>query len=170
MIPSISSARLTLRPFRKTDALALHAILSAPDVLMYDADPTPPPLERIPAMIDGMLSQWETRGYGLWAMTRRETGDFMGRCGLLYLPETNEIAVDVLIGPDYWGLGYASEAIGMALAFGFARPEVDRIVCLVHPDNVASARVLEKNGMVRHGRARYFGGERDRYEITRAER
>ena len=69
-----------------------------------------------------------------------------------------------------WGLRYASEAVGVALAFGFARPDVDRIVSLVHPDNVASARVLEKNGMVRHARAPYFGGVRDRYEITRAER
>ncbi len=167
MIPTISSARLTLRPFRTTDVLALHTILSAPDVLMFRPDPTPPPLARIEPMIDRFLAHWAARGFGIWALTKRDTGDFMGYCGLRVLDETGEVEVDYLMGPDYWGLGYATEAAEMAIAFGFARPEIDRIIGLAHPDNIASCKVMEKNGMSGPQKARYFGGDCLKYEIRR---
>ena len=55
---------------------------------------------------------------------------------------------------DRWGEGFATEAARLLLAFGFDELGMRRIWATSHPDNVASARVLEKIGMSYEGRIR----------------
>ena len=50
-----------------------------------------------------------------------------------------------------WGKGYATEALMAVIDAGLALPEVQRITAVCDVDNLASARVMEKAGMVREG-------------------
>jgi [ribosomal protein S5]-alanine N-acetyltransferase len=53
---------------------------------------------------------------------------------------------------DFWSQGYATEAAGLLVSFGFDRLNLRRITATCHPDNRASARVLQKVGLRYQGR------------------
>jgi RimJ/RimL family protein N-acetyltransferase len=55
---------------------------------------------------------------------------------------------------DRWGTGLATETAQLLLAFGFDQLGLHRIEATTHPENAASARVLEKIGMSYEGRIR----------------
>ena len=55
------------------------------------------------------------------------------------------------------------------MEFGFETLGLERIIGLVHPDNIASQRVLEKLGMTFTNQASYFGMQVYRYALERAD-
>jgi ribosomal-protein-alanine N-acetyltransferase len=87
----------------------------------------------------------------------------MGWCGLQYLPETGETEIGYLLGKPFWGKGFATEAAGEALKFGFEKLSLEIIIAIVHPENTASNRVIQKLGYKDPIRATYFGMECLRY-------
>jgi ribosomal-protein-alanine N-acetyltransferase len=119
-------------------------------------------------MIQRVLKHWEEHGYGLWAVVSRQTGELMGRAGLQLIPETGEVEADVILGVPYWGQGFATEAIGASLRFAAERLSVGSIVGIVHPENEASKRLLEKVGMTFVEEAIYFGMKCHRYAMRTA--
>jgi len=56
-----------------------------------------------------------------------------------------------VVAKKYWGKGHATLAVQSAIQLGFQELEIERIEAFVDPDNIASQRVLEKNGFVREG-------------------
>ena len=118
-------------------------------------------------MIHNLLKHWEEYGYGLWAVDSGADGQLIGRCGLQYLPETDEVEVDFILGPKYWGQGLATEAALASLQYGFENLNLDIIVGIVHIENAASQRVLEKIGMRIAEAKSYFGMACYRYAIER---
>jgi len=119
-------------------------------------------------MIEAILGHWEEHGFGLWAM-ESSSGELMGRMGLQVIPQTGETEIDYLLEPRWWGRGFATEAGRSTLEFGFGERSMDRIVGIVHVENEASRRVLEKIGMRLQDRKEYFGMPCFRYALTRGE-
>ena len=72
----------------------------------------------------------------------------IGWAGLQYLPELEVTEVGFLLDRSWWGKGYATEAARAALQFGFEDFKLKQIIALVHPENLASQRVIEKLGMM----------------------
>ena len=58
------------------------------------------------------------------------------------------------IGEPFWGQGVASEAVRQIIEIGFEELKLRRIYASVYEHNLASMRVLEKNGFEREGVAR----------------
>jgi ribosomal-protein-alanine N-acetyltransferase len=73
--------------------------------------------------------------------------ELAGWAGLQYLPELDETEVGFLLDKSFWGRGYATEAARASLKFGFEHFNLDHIIALVHPENIASRRVIEKCGL-----------------------
>jgi ribosomal-protein-alanine N-acetyltransferase len=86
---------------------------------------------------------------GLWATIYKETGQFIGRCGLLpwTIDGQNEVEVAYLIRKAYWGQGLGTEVAQAILDYGFQELDLRRLICLIDKDNLASIRVAEKIGM-----------------------
>lgn len=166
-IPTITTARLTLRAFTAGDAEPLHRVLSDRDVLRYFPNTDPPSQDRVEKLISDQLAHWETRGYGWWAVELRSKSGLIGWSGLQFLPETDEVEVAYLLGKALWGQGLATEAARACLQYAFENLELDTIVAIVHPDNIASQRVIEKLGMSFVDRSPYFGMDCYRYSIER---
>lgn len=164
---TLKTPRLVLRPFTPADTERLYTIISGKDVLKYFPGTTTPSQEQVGKMIGRLLNHWQERGYGLWAVESRESGVLMGRCGLQYIPETAEVEVDFILGRDYWGQGFATEAGQASLEYGFDEMNFDSVVGIVHPDNIGSQRVLEKLGMQFVEATEYFGMAVYRYLISR---
>jgi ribosomal-protein-alanine N-acetyltransferase len=166
-MPEIETARLRLRLFRREDVDALAAIFSKPAVMRFLPGGQPIPRERIPAGIERRISDWETRGFGLFALEDKATGALIGQAGLFPLEDTDDVEVAYLLDEPYWGQGLATEAARACLRFGFETLHLPRIVAVAVPANRASTRVMEKLGMEYQGPDHHYGLDVARYAITR---
>ena len=93
-------------------------------------------------------------GHTFWALESRETGDFLGFCGLKIAPENipgieGAIEIGWRLRSDVWGRGYAREAAFASLDWGWANLAVDRIIAITTPGNANSWRLMERLGMRR---------------------
>jgi RimJ/RimL family protein N-acetyltransferase len=167
-IPTLTTTRLTLRPFTAADVDPLHHILCEKGVLRYFPKPDPPARERVERLIAHQLEHWEKHGYGWWAVELRSQSGLIGWNGLQFLPETGEVEVGYLLAKALWGQGLATEGARASVQYGFEQLGLETIVGIVHPDNVASRHVLEKVGMAFTHRARYFGMGCFHYAIRRS--
>lgn len=168
-IPTVTTARLVLRPFVPEDAKNLHRIMDDRDVMRYFPVVDPPSLEKVDRLVQGQLKHWEVHGYGWWAVEMRSNNQLIGWSGLQFLPETNETEVAYLLGKPFWGRGLATEAAQAGLHFGFETLELPSIVAIVHPQNLASQGVILKLGMSFVDAACYFGMDCYRYRMLRSE-
>ena len=99
--------------------------------------------------------EWHMNGHpknpelGLWATIHKGTGRFIGRCGLLpwTIDGWEEVEVAYAIARDYWGQGLGTEAAQAIVQYAFEQLNCSRLVCMIEPENQASARVARKIGM-----------------------
>lgn len=149
----IETNRLILRRFTPEDAADNYRIYTDPENMRFMGR-TPDSVEFERYYIRQHIANYYDRhDFGLWATVLKEDGRLIGRCGLLYqqVEGAREVEVSYLVDRHYWGRGLATEAARAAVRLGFGRYGFPRIVALIHPGNVASARVAEKLGM-RHER------------------
>jgi ribosomal-protein-alanine N-acetyltransferase len=162
--PTLQTARLLLRPLLPVDAETLFQIYQTQGVLRYFPDPNPPQLDRVQRFIAGQQGHWEKHGYGNWGILLEGWSEIIGWVGLQYLPELDETEVGFLLDRPFWGKGYATEAARASLQFGFERFNLDKIIALVHPDNLASQHVIEKCGMLYQEMISLWGLDLKRYK------
>jgi ribosomal-protein-alanine N-acetyltransferase len=168
-IPTLQTARLTLRPLEAEDAQVLLRIYQVEGVLQYFPNPAPPPLEKVQKFIAGQAKHWAEYGYGNWGILPAGANQIIGWVGLQYVPELDETEVGYLLNRPFWGQGYATEAARASLHFGFEHFDFDHLIALVHPDNLGSRRVLEKCGLTYAENKVLWGLDMRRYRVDRAD-
>lgn len=121
--------------------------------------------------IDRQLTRYRENKYGLQALIHKETGEFVGQCGLLLqdVNGTPELEVGYQIFKQFRGKGYATEAARRFRDFGFEHAQAPSIVSIIHVNNVNSQRVAVRNGMRQGERLPLYGMEVFIYRISRAE-
>jgi ribosomal-protein-alanine N-acetyltransferase len=146
----IATERLLLREPTLDDLDALAAMFADDEVMRFIGAGGALGRDRAQGVIEREIANHAERGWGEWITEERATGDAIGLCGLILWPDIDgaeELEVAYLLARGAWGKGYATEAAAAirdhALALGTERP-----VSLIYPDNGASIRVAEKNGMV----------------------
>jgi [ribosomal protein S5]-alanine N-acetyltransferase len=145
----LETDRLLLRHLAPADLEPLSALYGDEEIRRYFPDGTlsyAETREELEWFLSGHPTHPEL---GLWATIHKQSGDFIGRCGLL--PWTIEdrpvVEVAYLLAKRYWGQGLATEA-GLAIVHhGFERLGLERLVCLIDPGNQRSIRVAERIGM-----------------------
>jgi [ribosomal protein S5]-alanine N-acetyltransferase len=100
----------------------------------------------------------------VFAVTLRETREFIGVAGLTVTPRDAKAELAYWIGREYWGRGYATEAALAALRYGFEGLRLNRIYADCLARNTQSARILRKLGMSREGLLRQDAYHRGAYE------
>ncbi|WKZ39347.1 MAG: GNAT family N-acetyltransferase [Anaerolineales bacterium] len=145
----LETNRLLLRHLIMDDLNELFALYSDPEIRKY--------------FPEGVLNyeetkeelEWHMNGHprrpelGLWATIHKETGKFIGRCGLLpwTLDGQDEVEIAYLLDKAYWKQGLATEAAQDILQYGFEQLNLSRLICMIDPENIASQRVAERIGM-----------------------
>ena len=116
-------------------------------------------------------SQWLLFRFGLWHFRERESGDFVGYCGIKHtiVEGADEIELAYAVRFDHWGKGLASEMSRAALKFGFEEVHLDRIVALTLPHNAGSRAVMEKCGFVFQRDIVHAGLPHVLYRLSRGE-
>jgi ribosomal-protein-alanine N-acetyltransferase len=165
----IETARLRLRPMTLDDAEVYHQqIWSQPEVMRYLPGNTPRPRDYSDRVINYFNHHWQQRDFGMWAAICKESGQFIGHCGLQTL-ETGEVEVAYAFAQPFWGQGLATEGAFASLYFGFEEVKLDRIIALAFPENIASRRVMEKIGMKYERITQYFNCDLAYYTIAVAD-
>jgi RimJ/RimL family protein N-acetyltransferase len=165
----LETKRLILRRQVPQDLDALWALYCDPEIIRYIPDA---PRSREEAKEE---LEWHMNGHprfpelGLWATIYKETGKFIGRCGLLpwTIDERQEVEVAYTIARNYWGQGLATEAAQAILNYGFEQLNLSRLVSLIDSENIASQKVAEKIGMTFEKEARDELGPFLIYSIAR---
>jgi len=148
--------RLVLREFSENDWEALHAY-SADERLCLFLNWGPNSEEDSKQFIRHAveLQKQEPRTAFELAIAMRESGEMVGNCSIrITHAHHREGELHVIVRRADWGKGYGSEGIAALLDFGFGELYLHRIYSIVDPEDVATARVLEKNGLKREGHFR----------------
>jgi RimJ/RimL family protein N-acetyltransferase len=111
--------------------------------------PRPWTRDEIARWIRRAQSEYRERGFGLWIVEDRRSGELVGECGLTkqVFAGTTEIEVGYQLRPAFWGRGLATEAAGACVAFARDVARLPRVVALIDPRNDASKRVAAKIGL-----------------------
>lgn len=142
----LDTARLRLRLYRETDLDVFADMHGDAITMQYIGEGKTLTRAETWRFIAAGLGHWALRGYGMFAVTHRETGQVLGRCGF-YQPEGwPGFEIGWLFHRDHWGRGYATEAAEGALEFAFNDLGQPHVISLIRRDNLASVRVAEKIG------------------------
>ncbi len=107
--------------------------------------------EQSDAFAQRVIRLIDQRGWGFWAVEERASGRFTGFVGLHIpshdLPCSPCVEVGWRLAKPYWGLGYATEAAQLAVAFGFEQLRLEELVAFTAIANLKSRAVMERLGM-----------------------
>ncbi|WP_430403636.1 GNAT family N-acetyltransferase [Fluviicola sp.] len=142
----LETPRLYLREMTPEDAEAAYLLNLDPEVLLYTGDDPFQSVQEAKTFLENYAS-YRTYGFGRWGMILKETGEYLGWCGLKYTPELDEFDIGYRLMKKFWGKGYATEAAEACMKLGFEQFDMKTIVGRVVPANLASVRVLEKIGL-----------------------
>ena len=150
----LHTPRLVLRDFRADDWRAVHAYASDPEVTRYMSwGPNDETASQafVQAVMAGQNAD-PRQNYDL-AITLKDNGKLIGGCGI-YRRKFREGEMGYCLHRSYWSQGYMTEAAGALLEFAFTVEDYHRVYATCDPENIGSARVMEKIGMQREGRLR----------------
>jgi [ribosomal protein S5]-alanine N-acetyltransferase len=143
----LETPRLILRPFQGADIEPLAELMANRDFMRFSLGPYTH--DQTHSVLQKFLS-WDQAGLpSQFAVISRERDKLIGYCGFLHwhLDGADEVEIGYRLHPDYWNRGLASEAAQAVRDHAFRDLNLHRVISLIHPDNVPSRRVAEKNGM-----------------------
>jgi RimJ/RimL family protein N-acetyltransferase len=167
--PTLTTARLVLRPYRMDDAPDVQRLAGDREVAR-NTMLIPHPYE------DGEAERWigthqeiYESGQGVtFAITQRDNGELVGSIGLVIFEKHHSGELGYWIGKPYWNNGYCTEASLAILDYGFETRKLHRIHAKCYVRNPASGRVMQKIGMQHEGTLRHHLLKWDVYEDVEA--
>jgi [ribosomal protein S5]-alanine N-acetyltransferase len=168
----LETERLVTRFVTPEDAAVWADYCSDPIATRFTKVPDKTPEEMAKLVIEMTRKRYEDGRYGLQVLINKETGEFVGQCGLMVQEVNGESVVEIgyHLLPKHWGKGYASEAAQGFRDYGFENNFADSIVSIIDPQNELSKRVAERNGMrLVDANADFRGQSHHLYRITREE-
>lgn len=149
----VQAERLLLRPWREGDKAAFRAMGADPRVMEFF--PAVLSAEESDALADRFAADVARQGWGRWAVEIPGEAAFAGMVGLNHSvgvvagPPCVEVAWR--LAPAQWGRGYAAEAAGAAMDFGFHALGLAEIVAFTALPNLRSQAVMRRLGMTPDG-------------------
>jgi RimJ/RimL family protein N-acetyltransferase len=147
--PTLRTERLILRPWRRDDLEPFAALNADPRVAATLGGPQDRSFSD--ALAERIFAEFETVGYGRWAVEVPGVAPFIGFVGLA-APSfeahfTPAIEIGWRLAFAHWGKGYATEGARAALDFGFTQGGLEEIVSFTAASNTRSRAVMERLGM-----------------------
>ncbi|WP_239139832.1 GNAT family N-acetyltransferase [Actinoplanes campanulatus] len=147
----LETPRLVLRHWTDDDLDPMAAINADPEVMRWIRNGQPLDRDGTAERLATWRRHWDEHGFGLFALTLRDTGELAGFTGLAVPTFLPEILPNVEIGwrlaRKHWGRGLATEAARAVLAHARDDLGMKHLVSIHQVGNEASARVMLKIGM-----------------------
>lgn len=145
----LETDRLLLREFSMEDFDALYEIVSDAETMQHY--PAPFDAEKTRNWILWNLDNYKKYGFGLWAVVLKETGEFIGDCGVTMQNIDGDILPEIgyHIHKKHWRKGFAKEAAGAVRDWVFLNTSYDTVYSYMKYTNIASYSTAAANGMHR---------------------
>ena len=166
----LETERLTLRSFREEDVDAMAQLFANPDFMRFSLGVFTKRKQTV-AFIEKVMA-WDHAGIpSQFAVVPRGDEVIIGYCGFFYHPEhaIEDIEIGYRLNPDYWSRGLITEAAQAVRDHGFRDWKLSHVISLIHPENIPSRRVAEKNGMKIEKEITFRGFPTLVFAITRKE-
>lgn len=139
--------RLILRELNEADFGSWYEILSNAQTMKHY--PAPFDRDKVRKWITWNLTNYKEYGFGLWAVILKETGEFIGDCGITMQNIHGQMLPEIgyHIHKDHQRKGYASEAALRCMQFAFDELKLPAVYSYMKYTNVPSYSTAMKNGM-----------------------
>lgn len=143
----LETERLILREYVKEDFDALFEIVSDQETMQHY--PAPFNEEKTKNWIAWNMENYEKYGFGLWAVVLKETGAFIGDCGVTIQNIDGEMLPEIgyHIHKKYWRKGFAKEAARAVRDWVFQNTQYNTIYSYMKYTNIGSYSTAMANGM-----------------------
>jgi len=142
----LETQRLILKQFCEDDAKYLFELNSDPEVTKYVGEGAFESVDAVREFVRN-YNQYEKYGQGRLNMFDKQSGEYIGWCGLKYLTESRQTDLGYRLLKKHWGKGYATEASTACLNYGFNTLNLEKIIGTAMKENTASIKVFEKLGL-----------------------
>ena len=143
----LETKRLLLREWTNEDLPSLRSFLQDSEV-MYAYEGAFSDAE-VDNWLSWNQSLYQTDGYGLWAIIRKEDQEVIGECGLTNqkVEEETYLEIGYHLRKDAWHKGYAIEAAHAVKTYAFETLQVPEVISVIRDTNLSSMNVAIRNGM-----------------------
>lgn len=161
--------RLLIRPLQIDDNQVWQEFIMDDVATRFFPDDWKLKPEKSEEWINLQLQRYEENRYGLQALIEKQSGEFIGQCGLLtqLIDERIELEIGYHLIRRFWGNGYATEAATAFKEMAFNNKLAESIISIIDLENISSQKVAQRNGMARVSQTRYMGMDVFIYRIER---
>jgi [ribosomal protein S5]-alanine N-acetyltransferase len=164
----LETPRLILRPFAAEDLDRIAELMANKDFMRFSMGPKTRE-ETQKDFLDKVIS-WDRDGLpSQFAMIIRSSSALVGYCGFFHheVDGKMEIEIGYRLDSKFWNRGLTTEAARAVRDHGFRDLRLDYVISLIHPENLPSRRVAEKNGMTLERETTFRGFPTFVFSITR---
>ena len=156
MFIPIRTERLLIRPFRPDDLADFVARRNDPVVAKYQNWELPYSMEQAEKAVSELAAMDGPKNEEWWmaVVADPDTDDALGDLAVHLSWEGRSAEVGYTFAKENWGRGFATEALAAMVEYLFDDVGVTRVFGTLHPDNPASAMVLERTGLLFEGHTR----------------
>jgi ribosomal-protein-alanine N-acetyltransferase len=142
----LETPRLILREMTSDDAPSLHAVLGDAETMRWY--PRAYTFEEGQEWIARQIARYAS-GAGLLGIVLKTTGVLIGDCGAVWqeVEGVQEPEIGYHVHRDHQNQGYATEAARAVRDYVFSALDCNHVISMIRPENLASRRVAEKNGL-----------------------
>ncbi len=160
--PVLETPRLLLRKISMKDAAEIFNIRRNPIAMRYIGRPLLQSMSEAQKLIGEFQEGIRDQKNIIWGISLQGTSKLIGTIGFRTIDAGNFRAeIGYVIDPEFWGAGYATEAIAVVIRYGFREMGLHSIEARVNPENIDSSKVLLKQKFVKEAHFRedsYFNG------------
>ncbi|WP_414840435.1 GNAT family N-acetyltransferase [Carnobacterium sp. TMP28] len=154
-IPILKTDRLILRKITIQDLDDMFEYASDKEVAQYVTWSAHKTISDTRNFIEDILDKYQKKQIAPWGIELKDNGKFIGTIDFVSWQTKNNCAeIGYALSKKYWGKGLVTEATKEIMAFGFNKMDLVRIQAKCISDNIASSKVMKKNGMVLEGTMR----------------
>ncbi|QTM99186.1 GNAT family N-acetyltransferase [Sediminibacillus dalangtanensis] len=157
IFPELETERLHLVEIKKQHASSFFDIMSNDQVTRYYGMNSLVNMEQAEEMIYSLHETYKS-GRGIrWGLIVKDSNRFIGTAGLNNLSTYSKKAeIGYEINPDFWRMGYTTEAINKIMQYSFEKLGLYRLGAVTFPQNHASNQLLRKLGFMEEGTLRGY--------------
>jgi ribosomal-protein-alanine N-acetyltransferase len=162
---SIEIEKFILRPLSQDDLLGLHSVIGNDPDMTWDF--TARPIERTQETLNGRIRHYQDHGFGIWAVTNKDTGELVGEAGLQLLEGTSNVELVVFTAKKYWRHNIGFEASVASLTYGFTEMGLSKILAVTRINNTAAQKLMDKLGFSFLEKGMAYGDPVFQYELSK---
>ena len=151
-LPTLETNRFILRKLLYSDRYDIFAYANNPRVaehVLWNAHETE--IDTI-AFLNLVYQAYNKNMAAPWGIELKSNHKIIGTAGFVSCNiEENSAEIGFALAEDHWAKGIITEAVKKIIEFGFNKMELETITSRCKPENIGSARIMEKCGFEYEG-------------------